>query len=67
MLKARYWMLDAGSLLSKTGSQVGNEKPSWGCARISVDRTKSLKNQEDMVDGTDWKPFESIASGDCED
>jgi hypothetical protein len=26
-----------------------------------------LKNQEDMVDGTDWKPFESIASGDCED
>jgi hypothetical protein len=66
MLDAGCWMLDAGSLLSKTGSQLEIEKPSWGCARISIDQRKSLKNQEDMVDGTYCKPFQSIASGDSE-
>ena len=65
--RCRGGMQDARSLLSKTGSQVGIEKPSWGCARISIDKPKSLKNQEDKNDGTDCEPFQSIASGDTKD
>ena len=52
-------MQDAGSLLSKTGSQLETENALLGLCKDFNRQNEIFENQEDMVDGTDGKPIQS--------
>lgn len=52
-------MQDAGSLLSKTGSQLGIEKVPLGVCKDFSRQNEIFENQEDMVDGTNCEPIQS--------
>ena len=57
-------MLDAGSLLSKTGSQLREESALLGLCQDFGVKPRFWETKEGMVDGTDGEPVQSIVAAD---
>jgi hypothetical protein len=60
-------MLDAESLLSKTGSQLEVEKALLGVCKDFNRQNEIFENQEDMVDGTNGESIQSNSQRDSTD